>query len=419
VRLIAILERGVPTVRDQDLRVRYLDGLRGFAAFVVLLSHVSIVAFPSIFNGLPEMARLRWEWRLAGTPLDLLWAANFAVCIFFVMSALVLSAFCEKEGTNFVANSVRRYIRLTVPILAASGLAYVIYSLGGMQNLAAQKITQEGWLKLIYLKELKFGDLLRESLLQVYLTGNSYFDPPLWTMKYEMIGSLGVFALFALVPNRILRLVVLAVGAVLLWNTYYFCFVGGIFLYEWMKSPPELRARLPTQVGYFCLLAGAYMGAFPYNVARPENPWFGRMMFLGVEQWHIIGATPFVLGVILLEPVRRFFQLKPLQYLGRISFFLYLVHAPLIGSFMSIMIVALYRPPHATFAIVVAAILTIPLSLVCADLLERFVDKPAIRLSRRVGRWIAATFSPGSARRTAGVPFVPSHASNPSPSSTT
>jgi peptidoglycan/LPS O-acetylase OafA/YrhL len=120
-RLAAILERVVPTMRDQDLRVRYLDGLRGFAAFVVLLSHVSIVAFPSIFNGLPEMARLRWEWRLAGTPLDLLWAANFAVCIFFVMSALVLSAFCEKEGTNFVANSVRRYIRLTVPILAASG----------------------------------------------------------------------------------------------------------------------------------------------------------------------------------------------------------------------------------------------------------------------------------------------------------
>jgi peptidoglycan/LPS O-acetylase OafA/YrhL len=376
------------------------------AAFIVLLSHVSIVTFPAIFNGLPQMARLWWEWRLAGTPLDLLWAANFAVCIFFVMSALVLSGFCEKEGTNFVANCVRRYIRLTLPILAACSVAYVLYSLGWMQNLAAQKITQEGWLKSIYLSELRFGDLLRESLFGVYLTGNSYFDPPLWTMKYEMIGSLGVFALFALVPNRVLRLTVLAAGLIAFWGTYYFCFVGGILLYEWMKSR-SLRAGVPTQIGYVCLLAGAYMGAFPYNVATPENLWFGRMTFLDVEQWHIIGATPFVFGVIVLEPVRKFLQRRPFQYLGRISFALYLIHAPLIGSFMSIMILALYHPPHATRAIVIAAALTVPVCVLCADLLERLVDKPAIRLSRRVGRLMTTAFSASRALGGASEPSPP------------
>jgi len=377
---------GKPQVAE---RLHYLDGLRGLAALTVFFAHLSIVVFPSLFNGLPSMARLRFEWVLAGTPLDILWAANFAVCIFFVMSALVLSHFYEKEGGNFLAVCARRYLRLVLPILAASFFAYVLWTSGAMFNLKAQEITQEGWLKAQYVTASPgFGQYLRESLYGVFRVPMSEFNPALWTMKYEMEGSIGVFALYTLVPQRLLRAVVLALGFILFFNSYYMCFVGGVLIYEWMNLPSAIRAFVPNWTGWVLLAAGLYMGAFPYNVATPENIWFGRMLFLGVEQWHMIGAIPLVFACVMLAPVRRFFSFRPLQFLGKISFALYLVHGPMICSLMSFLIVSFCRPPHARLAMFAAAAVTIPVTLLVANYAATWVDRPSVRFSAMVGRYL-------------------------------
>jgi peptidoglycan/LPS O-acetylase OafA/YrhL len=253
-------------------RLHYLDGLRGLAALVVFASHLSIVIFPSIFNGLPSMSRLGYEWMLAGTPLGIFWAANFAVCIFFVMSALVLSRFYEHEGDNFLAICFRRYLRLALPILATSFFAFLLWTSGAMFNLKAQQITQEGWLKAQYLTAAPgFWQFLSESLYQVFRVPTSEINPVLWTMKYEMEGSLGVFALYALVPQRLLRIPVLLLGLTIFFKTYYMCFVGGILIYEWMKLPPAIKLRVPNWVNWALLVIGAYMGAFPSSPWLPCN----------------------------------------------------------------------------------------------------------------------------------------------------
>jgi len=393
--------------RGSPARIQHLDGLRGAAAFVVFMSHLTIVIFPSIFNGIPAMARLHYEWMLAGTPLDILWAANFAVCIFFVMSALVLSNFYEHNDGSFVAICARRYVRLVVPILATSFTAYELWASGAMYNLKAQAITQEGWLKSQYLTIPSFGDYLSESLYRVFLTPTSEYNPPLWTMKYEMEGSLGVFALYALVPQLRFRIVILLAALVVFFKTYYMCFVGGVLIYESTK----FRGVLPIPVLWAVLLCGAYMGAFPYNVGAPENPWFGRMTFLRVEEWHIIGAIPLVFACMYIPAVCRFFYHPVLQYLGKISFSLYLIHGPLLCSFMSFLIVALYGPPHAKFAMFSAAVAVIPVTLACAHLIYKYVDSPAVELSRSVGRWID-TLSDRPTAATVGSSAEPSAAAH-------
>ncbi|MGA7070358.1 acyltransferase family protein [Bradyrhizobium sp.] len=370
-------------------RLHYLDGLRGIAALVVFATHLSIVIFPSIFNGLPIMSRLDYEWKLAGTPLGILWAANFAVCIFFVMSALVLSRFYEREGDNFLAVCIRRYLRLALPILATSFFVYLLWTSGAMFNLKAQQITQEGWLKSQYLTAAPgFWQFLSESLYQVFRVPTSEFNPALWTMKYEMAGSVGVFALYALVPQRLLRIPVLLLCLTVLFKTYYMCFVGGILIYEWMKLSPAIKLSLPNWVSWMLLVFGAYLGAFPYNVATPENIWFGRMLFLDVEEWHMIGAIPLVFACVTLVPVKRFFTLAPLQYLGKISFALYLVHGPMICSLMSFLIVSFYWPPHARAAMFLGVIAVVPATFLVAHYVAKWIDQPAVRISVIASRYL-------------------------------
>ena len=384
---------------NQQGRQEYLDGLRGVAALVVVATHLSLVIFPSLHNGLPGMARLGWEWVLAGTPLDILWAADFAVCIFFVMSAFVLSAFYDREGHNFIANCVRRYIRLTLPIFAASAIAYALWITIGMHTLEAQQVTQEGWLKQFYLAKPHPIILLTEPFYQIYATPKSVLDPSLWTMKFEFWGSMGVFLFCALVQNARLRFLVLAVAAILLFKTYYLCFVGGVALYQWSRVSQAVRDRVPAGAIWAFLLAGVYMGAFPFNVGGPGNIWFGWMSFLSPEDWHILGAAPFVFGVMNVAVLRTLLMTRVPQYLGKISFSLYLIHVPLIGSLMTWLIVHLYSPPHRLRAIAAAMAITIPVIIACSHFFEKFIDVPSVRFSRVAGK-LVDTWFPMQALRT-------------------
>jgi peptidoglycan/LPS O-acetylase OafA/YrhL len=377
-----------------DERLYYLDGLRGLAAFIVFISHLAIVIFPSIFNGLPIMSRLRYEWVLAGTPLGIFWAANFAVCIFFVMSGFVLSYFYQREGGNFIATCIRRYLRLVLPILATSFFAYLLWTSGAMYNLKAQLITQEGWLKSCYLTASPgFWSFLTESVYRVFLIPTSEFNPMLWTMKYEMAGSIGIFALYALVPQNKVRIPLIFLCLMLLIKTYYVCFISGALIYEWSKSNGEVKVIIPQWSIWLMLIVGLYLGAFPYNVATPDNIWFRHLLFFEVEQWHRIGSILLVFACVSLAAVRRFFCLAPLQYLGKISFSLYLVHGPMLCSLMSYLIVSLYWPPHARAAMFVAAAAVIPATFIVAHFTTKWIDRPAVRFSALVGRYIARVTS--------------------------
>jgi peptidoglycan/LPS O-acetylase OafA/YrhL len=378
-------------IGDGAARLRYLDGLRGLAALVVFITHLSIVTFPAVHSGVPAMSHLAYEWHLAGTPLDLLWAGNFAVCIFFVMSGLVLAFFYERDQGGFVAACVRRYVRLTVPIFVVSSVAYVIWAGGAMHSQQAEAIAQEGWLKLFYAGSPKFQSFLKESLYGVYLTPRSSFNSSLWTMTYEFWGSVSVFLLYAMVRNPAMRIAAMIAALVLFDGTYFMCFAGGTLLYEWSKPGHDWRRHIPIPVAWVCLIAGAYMGAFPYptNIPMADNIWFNHLLFFDIEQWHRIGALLLIFAIVNLVTVQNFLCRPALRYLGRISFALYLIHVPLICSLTSFLILHFYWPPHLTRTMLLADLVTVPVAFGLAHATHVLIDTPGVRLSRHLGRLVS------------------------------
>ena len=74
-------------------KVKFLDGLRGVAAFIVVIAHYIQVFYPTVFNGNIESIHTKNNLELIfyKTPLNLFFNANFCVCIFFVLSGYVLS----------------------------------------------------------------------------------------------------------------------------------------------------------------------------------------------------------------------------------------------------------------------------------------------------------------------------------------
>jgi peptidoglycan/LPS O-acetylase OafA/YrhL len=105
-------------------RATYLDGIRGWAAFAVLVYHASW----NMFGGVLPALQATW--------LGLLNDGQMAVSIFFVLSGFVLSiGYFRKGGLDPILKlAVQRYPRLTIPIAMAALIAYILMSSGLLYN---------------------------------------------------------------------------------------------------------------------------------------------------------------------------------------------------------------------------------------------------------------------------------------------
>jgi peptidoglycan/LPS O-acetylase OafA/YrhL len=123
-----------------------------------------------------------------------------------------------------------------------------------------------------------------------------------------------------------------------------------------LRSKPWLRGALIVFCGYYVWF-------------RSESVAPSGYLLQG-----LIGAA-LIVFCMSTSKARNVLRMKPLQYLGRISYSLYLVHVIWIGI--------LFRVLDGTNPIVISA-LVIAASMLSADLMNRFIEAPANRLGRRV-----------------------------------
>lgn len=353
------------TGQSKAERFRFLDGLRGWAAVVVLLHHVFIDGLPA--NGL--MAdRILWAkvFFLNGT---------LAVCVFFVISGFSLSIRYLDGGDGGALTRIAsgRYLRLALPILAICAITHALLLLGIIPPAAQRPPPLDAFLT--FAPTLQH--LLSFSLLKVFVaySGAETYDPPLWTMSYELYGSFLVFTVVALLRRSQLRTLMLGVLFVALAAVQSFLalFVAGILIADlFLRGPRPAAANL---TGAALCVAGLLLILLP-------SAWFGPV--------YIGGATCLTAGAVFNMPVRRFFESRLSGFLGWISFPLYLVQAAVIYALAPrglAFMASLGLPPEMQRWIVGVAIL--PIAVLCA-LVFCPINDAAVTLSRRFGAGFVA-----------------------------
>lgn len=289
-------------------RYRFLDGLRGWAAIVVLFHHIFI-------DGLPANAVMADRS---------LWAKVFflngtlAVCIFFVVSGFSLSIRYletgDKRGLARIA--VGRYLRLALPIFSICAIVYMLLRLGMIPP--AEQRPSPLDLFVAFVPTIK--GLFSFSLLNVFVSysGAETYNPPLWTMSYEFFGSYMVFSIVAMTRSWRLRTWIIGTLFIVLaaYQTFFALFVAGILI-------ADLYRRLDRST--FADLTGATLCLVGLLLLLLPQAWFAFV--------HLAGATCLTAGVAFCTPVRRLFENRLSDFLGWISFPLYLTQAAVIYSF--------------------------------------------------------------------------------------
>jgi peptidoglycan/LPS O-acetylase OafA/YrhL len=184
-------------------RVRYLDGLRGVAALIVLITHISITLVSQFITVHGDDSPLTKAVVPFGKlPIGFLWNGNSAVCVFFILSGFVMADFGFRSNLGLTAQVARRYVRLALPILLTSTFAYLFMKFGLFRNVEAGQVIDSGWLATWYNFAYSGRSMIYESLFETFLNGTYLYNANLWTMQSELIGSIAILSIVSLSRDR-------------------------------------------------------------------------------------------------------------------------------------------------------------------------------------------------------------------------
>lgn len=275
---------------------------------------------------------------------------------------------------------MRRWIRLFVPCLVATFLVGITLQLKFYDATAFmainEKILKGDWEDQPQPQETLYLEL-RRWVLEMARFVHDYQAPPvydehLWTINLEYQCSLRLYLALLVMGCIKSRLRTVSLAFLIVWAWFWghweLCeFWSGALIAEANLKRQEKEnqgtgevkirttyRRLQHMHGWFQqaapiwrslnLLCGLYLMSYPpvALMTGSNTPGFGMLSwpFPRDSGWkdayrmlHAIGALQCIWSISSIRRVQDMFMLRPLRYLGKISFALYLVHGPIFHTF--------------------------------------------------------------------------------------
>jgi peptidoglycan/LPS O-acetylase OafA/YrhL len=186
-----------------------------------------------------------------------------------------------------------------------------------------------------------------EGSLLAFLREPDMYNPVLWTMHHEFLGSFVTFFLATLLwrarPPAAAWMLATAAVVTHFTDPYLFAFVAGTGL-AWLMSRGDVH--LPPSVALACIATGIFLFGYleprgsyaAFSALRDSTP--ARFDRIAI---HTASGVMVIIGLLGNDRLGRSLASPPFRLLGRLSFPVYLFHFPLLCSIASALF-ALLRP---------------------------------------------------------------------------
>ena len=332
-------------------RLRGLDALRGLAALSVVLFHYT-TAYEIHFGPYPSR------------PFFFVPNGHFGVELFFCISGFVILGTIERTA-GLQRFAIARFARIYP--------AYVVCALISLSTLYLAHFNRPPWTP---------ESILLHATMLTGLVGADSIDPSYWTLSYEVIFYAGAATVWSLLGGvRRLELPCLLwlacsyIGHVVAWVPrhhrlmvllgvpYANLFVVGMMLYYLHKGSRTVLAR-PT------LCAALLMSLFPpeFNGGHmPQPAYMAMILAFAAAIWFVAKSDG------------RFLDIRPLVFLGEISYSLYLIHQ-MVGLALIRVFLRLGLPTDAAIFAAIAFVICLAFGLRVG------VEKPAEQWIKSFGK---------------------------------
>ena len=286
-------------------RVKCFDGLKGFSALVVMMTHFSL-CFKSI------------SWLQELPVIGLFFDGGLAVYIFVILSSFGVCCSIANSGleTAMLKVSLKRYFWLTLPLVLPSIVAFaiVLLNLNFCKELGV--LENNNWTRTL-VPGIPHLNQLTSGILVGVLKGSALINP-LWMMKYIFLGSflvLPFFTLFSKIKDKRCFVGCLLFFFVIFYSLspYYAAVLLGVGLY----FTKDFLKRLGNGLALVAL--ALLIGLHAYDF----------------EKTQFVGGALFITMSLSSPILRHMFKSKLFLFLNKQSYQLYLVHASVLASFSS------------------------------------------------------------------------------------
>ncbi len=421
-------------------RTAYLDGIRGFAAFLVYWHHHHRWSweFQGYVEDMENGFGYNGKYFFAQLPFVRLFVAyggHFAVAVFYVLSGYVLSTKAlgqihgreyEKLQETVASAFFRRWLRLWMPVFITTFSFLTLQHTFRIYTDPPRGPTYGSDIWKWYTKIKNFSYIFDSS-------GDPFFEfnDHIWSIPVEMRGSIVVYTCcmaFSRCTRNARLWLIAGVG-------FYFMYIAdgshnAMFMSGMMLSELDLLARgnnLPHWINrlseykevafYHLLVLSLYLAGVPSETSdvkqlRSQWGWY-YLSFLKPQavfnhKWFFLfwAATFFVASVRHIWWLRAFFESRFNQYLGRVSFALYLVHGPMLqtvgdrlyvmtgyirphyygnlDAYMNLLPIPHWGPIGLELSFLVPNLICLPLTLWVAEMVTKMVDTPTVKF----GQWL-------------------------------
>jgi len=421
---------------EKLLPTAFLDGLRGVAAFFVFHQHFLQAWTHQIF----------WAWGHDGGPshimqlpfIRLVCAGQPMVYIFFGVSGYSLAYgplkarrdhSWEKMLASVNSSVFRRGVRLFLPCIVVSFIFMTLVYLGLCESNRSMKFPggpdRFPDRAASYAAQLALWARMIRTMTEVWSWKVYFpnFDPHLWTIRIEFMGSLVLYLVMCGTARMQAKVRLPLLFAIVCYVNHYgrwelFMFLGGLFVAETdMLRNVHRRSReevdLPsrrswrtavTPSGFFWtanLVCSLWLLSVPLERVH-ETPGFkllftlipkswdapGRMSLERIGFWWAIGALQLIWTTSNSPTIQKAFTNPVAQYLGKVSYALYILHGPLLYSVGYTIarnmqgLIGVETQVRKWTVIGVEYLVMLPVLFTISDICWRLVDKKSVAFAR-------------------------------------
>lgn len=352
-------------------RFEYIDGLRGLASVMVAVSHLAHAAadkHPGIFGArVEELADL----------------GRYGVQIFFVLSGFVIahSVMSGAHTFSYLGRfASRRFVRLDLPYWSV--IAFELFLLWVSGKVMVQ-----------YMRDLPpLPDILSHAVYLQEFFGYEQILPVFWTLCYEVqfylvfvlslvllekVRGAGVSASAARKAAALALAVSFCVSLAIylgrlpyphpaLFVDRWFQFAFGVITYLYCRGACDSRWIVAAVAA--CVIGGVLFGDNAYRIASTlltAGTGLAILASLRVRWWN----------ALLIGPT--------MQFLGRISYSLYLLHL-CVGWRAVVVVRELLGTSYSTVHAYAAFAIGMAASIAAASVMYMVIERPSIALARKI-----------------------------------
>ncbi|KAJ5134462.1 hypothetical protein N7448_000519 [Penicillium atrosanguineum] len=346
---------------DPRKSVKWIDGLRGIASFLVVLTHLARAWDYDLFaprdneDATPRVL----QWPILRIP----WQGRVGVTIFAFLTGYVcaLKPIKQSRGgdtaasfTTVAKSAFRRPPRLIFPATIAMIISWVIAQFGGFIvanrsdcwwcRYAAPELEDSLWKEIIR---------LGQNFMSTWTTGYMVYDDHQWALLPLLKASMLVYIL--LVATMFMKFryrMVVYIGMMLYFHqdaaknteTFQIQAIYGMLLSDlshsitlknWIENHPYGRKMITAPLAIFGLLIASYPGDHP-EWSGWSNTMFDIAQYIFPPEVNVgkrytaIGIDMIILAIYFSPSTKHFLANRLLLWLGKQSFAVYLVHGTML-----------------------------------------------------------------------------------------